>query len=109
MVYHNQLGSQAERITRLVEISAYIAQKINADAAQTQHAAELCKADLVTEMVGEFPELQGVMGHYYALNDGLDNTIALAIEVCPSHMIIPSAGAATRRCCITRGRPGSSR
>ena len=80
VVYHNQLGSQAERITRLVEISAYIAQKINADAAQTQRAAELCKADLVTEMVGEFPELQGVMGHYYALNDGLDNTIALAIE-----------------------------
>ncbi|MBR5940506.1 MAG: glycine--tRNA ligase subunit beta, partial [Neisseriaceae bacterium] len=80
VVYHNQLGSQAERITRLVEISAYIAQKINADAAQTQRAAELCKADLVTEMVGEFPELQGVMGHYYALNDGLDNTVALAIE-----------------------------
>ena len=80
VVYHNQLGSQAERITRLVEISAYIAQKINADAAQTQRAAELCKADLITEMVGEFPELQGVMGHYYALNDGLDNTIALAIE-----------------------------
>ncbi|MBO7380738.1 MAG: glycine--tRNA ligase subunit beta, partial [Neisseriaceae bacterium] len=48
--------------------------------AQTLRAAELCKADLVSEMVGEFPELQGIMGHYYALNDGLDNTIALAIE-----------------------------
>ena len=80
VVYHNQLGTQAERIARLVDISAYIAEQIGANVAQTLQAAELCKSDLVTEMVGEFPELQGIMGHYYALNDGLDATIALAIE-----------------------------
>ncbi|MBQ1837462.1 MAG: glycine--tRNA ligase subunit beta, partial [Neisseriaceae bacterium] len=80
VVYHNQLGSQAERIVRLIDISVYVAGQIGADVAQTLRAAELCKADLVSEMVGEFPELQGIMGHYYALNDGLDNTIALAIE-----------------------------
>lgn len=80
VVYHNQLGSQAERIARLVDISAYIAEQIGANVGQTLQAAELCKSDLVTEMVGEFPELQGIMGHYYALNDGLDATVALAIE-----------------------------
>ena len=80
VVYHNQLGSQAERIVRLIDISVYVAGQIGADVAQTLRAAELCKADLVSEMVGEFPELQGIMGHYYALNDGLDNTVALAIE-----------------------------
>ena len=80
VVYHNQLGTQAERIVRLIDISVYVAGQIGADVAQTLRAAELCKADLVSEMVGEFPELQGIMGHYYALNDGLDNTIALAIE-----------------------------
>ena len=80
VVYHNQLGTQAERIARLVDISAYIAEQIGANVGQTLQAAELCKSDLVTEMVGEFPELQGIMGHYYALNDGLDATIALAIE-----------------------------
>ena len=80
VVYHNQLGTQAERIVRLIDISVYVAGQIGADVAQTLRAAELCKADLVSEMVGEFPELQGIMGHYYALNDGLDNTVALAIE-----------------------------
>lgn len=80
VVYHNQLGSQAERIVRLIDISVYVAGQIGADVAQTLRATELCKADLVSEMVGEFPELQGIMGHYYALNDGLDNTVALAIE-----------------------------
>lgn len=80
VVYHNQLGTQAERIVRLIDIAVYIAGQMNADVAQTLRAAELCKADLVCEMVGEFPELQGIMGHYYALNDGLDNTVALAIE-----------------------------
>ena len=80
VVYHNQLGTQAERIARLVDISAYIAEQIGANVGQTLQAAELCKSDLVCEMVGEFPELQGIMGHYYALNDGLDATVALAIE-----------------------------
>lgn len=80
VVYHNQLGSQAERIVRLIDIAVYIAGQMNADVAQTLRAAELCKADLVCEMVGEFPELQGIMGHYYALNDGLDETVASAIE-----------------------------
>lgn len=80
VVYHNQLGTQAERIVRLIDIAVYIAGQMNADVAQTLRAAELCKADLVCEMVGEFPELQGIMGHYYALNDGLDETVASAIE-----------------------------
>ena len=80
VVYHNQLGTQAERIVRLIDIAVYIAGQMNADVAQTLRAAELCKADLVCEMVGEFPELQGIMGHYYALNDGLDEVVANAIE-----------------------------
>ena len=80
VVYHNQLGTQAERIVRLIDIAVYIAEQMNANVAQTLRAAELCKADLVCEMVGEFPELQGIMGHYYALNDGLDETVARAIE-----------------------------
>lgn len=80
VVYHNQLGTQAERIVRLIDIAVYIAGQMNADVAQTLRAAELCKADLVCEMVGEFPELQGIMGHYYALNDGLDAVVASAIE-----------------------------
>ena len=80
VVYHNQLGTQADRIVRLIDIAVYIAGQMNADVAQTLRAAELCKADLVCEMVGEFPELQGIMGHYYALNDGLDEVVANAIE-----------------------------
>lgn len=80
VVYHNKLGSQAERINRLMSISGHIAKALDADVAVTERAARLAKADLVTEMVGEFPELQGTMGKYYARLDGESEDIAQAIE-----------------------------
>ena len=80
VVYHNKIGSQAQRIERLQTIAAHIAKALNADVAAAERAARLAKADLVTEMVGEFPELQGTMGKYYALLDGEQPEIATAIE-----------------------------
>ncbi len=80
VVYHNKIGSQAERIDRLQNIAAHIAGCLNADKAVAERAARLAKADLVTEMVGEFPELQGTMGKYYAQLDGETPEIAQAIE-----------------------------
>lgn len=80
VVYHNKIGSQAERIERLQSIAAHIAKALGADAAAAERAARLAKADLVTEMVGEFPELQGTMGKYYARLDGESEEIANAIE-----------------------------
>jgi len=82
VVYHNKLGTQGERVERVMRIARGIAEKIG-DAALAAHAtqaAQLAKADLVTDMVGEFPELQGTMGRYYALHDGLDAAVADAIE-----------------------------
>lgn len=80
VVYHNKIGSQAQRIDRLQTIAAHIAEQLGADRATTERAARLAKADLVTEMVGEFPELQGTMGKYYAVLDGEQPEIAAAIE-----------------------------
>ncbi|WP_341916399.1 glycine--tRNA ligase subunit beta [Polaromonas sp. YR568] len=80
VVYHNKLGSQGERVQRVRAIAESIAQLLGADVADVQRAAELAKTDLVTDMVGEFPELQGIMGRYYALNDGLSAEVADAIE-----------------------------
>lgn len=80
VVYHNKIGSQAERIERLQTIAAHIAKALGADAAAAERAARLAKADLVTEMVGEFPELQGTMGKYYARLEGETEEIALALE-----------------------------
>jgi glycyl-tRNA synthetase beta chain len=81
VVYHNKLGTQGERIQRVRKIAEAIANRIDIGlAADVQRAAELAKTDLVTDMVGEFPELQGTMGRYYALNDGLSPAIADAIE-----------------------------
>ena len=80
VVYHNKIGSQAQRIERLQTIAAHIAKALGADVAAAERAARLAKADLVTEMVGEFPELQGTMGKYYALLDGEQPEIAAAIE-----------------------------
>ena len=82
VVYHNKLGSQGERILRVRAIAAAIGQQLGGDAlaAQADQAANLAKSDLVTDMVGEFPELQGTMGRYYALNDGLSVDVADAIE-----------------------------
>ena len=80
IVYHNKIGSQAQRIDRLQTIAAHIAEQLGADRATAERAARLAKADLVTEMVGEFPELQGTMGKYYAVLDGEQPEIAAAIE-----------------------------
>ena len=79
VVYHNKLGSQLDRVGRVRAIAAVIAAKTGADAAQVDRAAMLAKADLVTDMVGEFPELQGTMGRYYALHDGEAAAVADAI------------------------------
>ena len=80
VTYHNKLGSQAERIKRVHDLAGQIAEAMGADARLARRAAYLAKADLVTNMVGEFPELQGTMGRYYALADGEDPRIADAIE-----------------------------
>ena len=82
VVYHNKLGTQGERVQRVRAIATAIAGQLGDEtlAAQADQAAQMAKADLVTDMVGEFPELQGIMGRYYALNDGLGEQIADAIE-----------------------------
>ena len=80
VVYHNKLGSQLERVERVRAIGGKIAEKLGVDAAAVDQVARLAKADLLTDMVGEFPELQGVMGRYYALHDGLSDVVADAIE-----------------------------
>ncbi|AKU10539.1 glycyl-tRNA synthetase subunit beta [Azoarcus sp. CIB] len=80
VVYHNKLGSQLERVERLERLASAIAGKLHGDAKAAARAARLAKADLVTDMVGEFPELQGIMGRYYALNDGEGEVVADAIQ-----------------------------
>lgn len=80
VVYHNRLGSQFERVERIQKVASTIAHKLNADTKAAERAALLCKADLLTEMVGEFPELQGTMGSYYAFDAGEPKEIAEAIE-----------------------------
>ncbi len=80
VVYHNRIGSQRERIDRVLVLAGDIAGMMGIDRAQTERAALLAKADLVTDMVGEFPELQGLMGRYYAQHDGEAPAIAAAIE-----------------------------
>src|SRR6185503_14504626 len=80
VVYHNKLGSQLERVQRVRLLAGHIARALGADVLQTERAAELAKADLLTGMVGEFPELQGFMGRYYALHDKEPAAVADAIE-----------------------------
>ncbi|MEZ0316940.1 MAG: glycine--tRNA ligase subunit beta, partial [Methylophilaceae bacterium] len=82
VVYHNKLGTQGERTQRVAAIAKAIGQLLGGDAlaASAEQAAKLAKTDLLTDMVGEFPELQGIMGGYYAKNDGLSEEIAAAIE-----------------------------
>jgi len=82
VVYHNKLGTQGERAQRVAAIASAIGQELGGEALarQADQAALLSKADLLTDMVGEFPELQGIMGRYYALHDGLPVEIADAIE-----------------------------
>jgi len=82
VVYHNKLGTQGERAQRVAAIASAIGMQLGGEALarQADQAALLSKADLLTDMVGEFPELQGIMGRYYALHDGLPVEIADAIE-----------------------------
>jgi glycyl-tRNA synthetase beta chain len=80
VVYHNRLGTQLQRVERLRELAGQYARALGIDAAPAERAAWLAKADLVTGMVGEFPELQGIMGRYYALHDGEAQDVADAIE-----------------------------
>ncbi|KAB2312519.1 glycine--tRNA ligase subunit beta [Betaproteobacteria bacterium SCN2] len=82
VVYHSKLGTQGERVERVMAIARAIGEKLGSEelALQADRAALLAKADLLTDMVGEFPELQGIMGRYYALHDGLGDAIAFAIE-----------------------------
>ena len=83
VVYHNQLGTQGDRMLRVCAIAQTISRVLHLDdsmSAQVQTAARLAKADLLTDMVGEFPELQGTMGAYYARHDGLGESVATAIE-----------------------------
>ena len=82
VVYHNKLGTQGERVERVQAIARAIGQLLGGEtlALQADQAALLAKADLLTDMVGEFPELQGIMGRYYAQHDGLGDNIAFAIE-----------------------------
>jgi glycyl-tRNA synthetase beta chain len=80
VVYHNRLGTQLERVGRVERLATAISRALGADYDLPARAARLCKADLLTGMVGEFPELQGVMGRYYALHDGETTSVADAIE-----------------------------
>jgi len=80
IVFHEKLGTQAERIKRIEHLAAEIAPLVGADVEKAKRAARLAKADLLTEVVGEFPELQGLMGKYYALAQGEDASVAAACE-----------------------------
>ncbi|MGJ0504406.1 MAG: glycine--tRNA ligase subunit beta [Methylocystis sp.] len=80
IVFHEKLGTQGERVKRIAALAKELAPIVGADAFLAERAATLCKADLVTEMVGEFPELQGLMGRYYASAQGEQPSVAAAIE-----------------------------
>ncbi|MGJ4945222.1 glycine--tRNA ligase subunit beta [Bradyrhizobium sp. HKCCYLS1011] len=80
IVFHEKLGTQAERIKRIERLAAEIAPLVGADVEKVKRAAKLAKADLLTEVVGEFPEVQGLMGKYYALAQGEDASVAAACE-----------------------------
>jgi glycyl-tRNA synthetase beta chain len=80
IVFHEKLGTQGERVKRIAALAKELARNVGADAFLAARAATLCKADLVSEMVGEFPELQGLMGRYYASAQGEDASVSVAIE-----------------------------
>ena len=80
IVFHEKLGTQAERIARIERLAVELAPLVGADVEKVARAAKLCKADLLTEAVGEFPELQGLMGRYYAAAQGEDASVAAACE-----------------------------
>jgi glycyl-tRNA synthetase beta chain len=80
IIFHEKLGTQAERIERIERLAAELAPLVGADVEKARRAARLAKTDLLTEVVGEFPEVQGTMGKYYALAQGEDASVAAAIE-----------------------------
>ena len=80
IVFHEKLGTQAARIARITALAGQLAPMVDADRAKAERAAQLCKADLLTEVVGEFPELQGLMGRYYAEAQNEDEAVARACE-----------------------------
>ena len=89
VVYHNQLGNQLDRTKRVQGLAVGIAKKLGADEKLAARAAEIAKTDLLTDMVGEFPELQGIMGRYYAIHDGENADVASA---CSEHYMPRFAG-----------------
>jgi len=89
VVYHNQLGNQLDRTKRVQGIATGIAKQLGADEKLSHRAAEIAKTDLLTDMVGEFPELQGIMGNYYAKHDGENAEVAAA---CSEHYMPRFAG-----------------
>jgi glycyl-tRNA synthetase beta chain len=92
IVFQQKLGTVAQKVERLVKLAEFIAPKINADVELSKRAAFLAKNDLMTEMVGEFGNLQGIMGRYYALADGENPIVAQAIE---EHYLPKQSGGAT--------------
>ena len=106
IVFHAKLGTVGERVTRMVELSGHIAGLIGADVRQAKRAALLCKADLVSGMVGEFADLQGLMGKYYAEAEGESAEVSNAIaahyspkgpgDVCPSDLVSVSVALAEK-------------
>ncbi len=80
IVFQAQLGSIFDKTERVAALAAYIAAQIGADSGKAQQAAELCKSDLVSDMVGEFDDMQGLAGYYYALNEGIDEEVAAALK-----------------------------
>lgn len=97
VVYHNKLGSTLQRVERLEALAVEIAPTVGVDAALARRAARLAKADLLTDMVGEFPELQGTMGTYYARHDGEPEEVALA---CSEHYQPRFSGDETPSTCV---------
>jgi len=80
VVFQKQLGSIGDKVIRIRSLAGYLAENLSADVSKAERAAELCKCDLMTDMVGEFPKLQGIMGCYYARHDGESEVVANAIE-----------------------------
>ena len=80
IIFHEKLGTQAQRIARIISLAGQLAPIVDADRVKAERAAQLCKADLLTEVVGEFPELQGLMGRYYAEAQDEDEAVAHALE-----------------------------
>lgn len=80
VVFQNKLGTVYDKTQRVTALAGFIAKAINTDTTQAKRAAQLAKCDLMTEMVNEFPDLQGIMGRYYAANDGEDDAVALALD-----------------------------